>query len=114
MESELTVIAEMLTPTEAALLRERLEAEGNRTDEDNQDLVGLFGQTNVLGGVRVSVATAEAPRAKKIMTRTTQQAVEVSDLLETDDSLEAKRAGWTCPACGTSTQEEVDTRPTCG
>lgn len=99
MTSELAVVAELCSSLEAALFKERLEANGIACYLDNAQVADMFGQIDALGGVRILVAAADRVRAERIIEAARLQAERAGQAAEPVAS-KAPPHHWTCLLCG--------------
>jgi hypothetical protein len=107
MPSELAIVAELCSPLEAVMLKERLEAGGIECYLDNSQVAEAFGQIDALGGVRIRVAAADRERAQQIIEAARQRS-------EKEATPSTPRKLWTCLQCGEPVPNDFMTCWSCG
>ena len=99
MSSELAVVAELCSPVEAAIFKERLEEHGIACYLDNVQVSEVFGQIDALGGVRIRVAVADRVRAQQII-EAARLGAERSERAAEPVARRTPPHHWTCLVCG--------------
>jgi hypothetical protein len=107
-------VATFVDPTEAELVKGRLEGEGIPVllsgEMSAQVLVG-FGQT--VGGIRLQVPAEHADRARQILASDQEEVIrrkrEQGIPLTADG-----RAAWVCPGCRAHVDQSIEICPACG
>lgn len=93
-ETSLATIATFSYPTQAHILRTRLEAEGIETFiADELTITGNWLYSNAVGGVKLQVRESDMARAREILN---QESVSAE---MTDAELDDEEQQWVCPRC---------------
>ena len=102
---ELVTVATFALPTEAAMARGRLEADGIEAYLDNEHLVATYSLlTNATGGVKVTVPARDLERARAILA--SRHELDEADRDDEDDGYADEP--YRCPRCH---RKDVDLAP---
>jgi len=104
MSDELKVLTSFATPTEADIVRNRLQSEGIQAFlADDQTVGSLWYLGNALNGVKILVAESDLPAAIRVLE-------DVGEIRESE-----RAAGpWNCPKCAVEVDGGMDVCWACG